>query len=140
MLDSYRELAMNIRCFFMLTPNHHKLIFILALVSVIASFASYPVAAKQVSFAGYNAAKASRWMATYYSDLMISKRVKSILKRELDAAVKTIVVDTHSGIVSLSGAAKNAAIFKRAVELAWSIKGVKQVVPSMQVPVSETKN
>lgn len=88
---------------------------------------------KQVSFAGYSAEKASRSVATYYSDVVISGKIKSTLKREMDVAVEGVKVDTYSGVVRLSGTTTDPAAMQRIVELAWSIKGVKKVVPDLVV-------
>lgn len=65
-------------------------------------------------------------------DNAITARVKEAIHRELSLKDEGIGVETHEGMVRLTGAVSSILIMKRAIEVARSVEGVKEVKDEMQ--------
>ncbi len=65
-------------------------------------------------------------------DNAITARVKEAIHGELSLKDEGIGVETHEGMVRLTGAVSSILIMKRAVEVARSVEGVKEVKDEMQ--------
>lgn len=68
-----------------------------------------------------------------FTDAAITASVKSKLAADADVSALSIDVDTTDGLVTLSGKVDSQEDVKRAVEIAGSVKGVKQVISTLQV-------
>jgi len=66
-------------------------------------------------------------------DATITTRVKTALLNDPDVGALRITVDTTGGVVTLSGAVKSPAEADRAVQIAHTVKGVKDVKSTLQV-------
>ena len=66
-------------------------------------------------------------------DATITAHVKTALLNDPQVGAMKIDVDTTSGIVTLSGAVKSQAEAARAIELARTATGVKEVKSTLQV-------
>jgi osmotically-inducible protein OsmY len=66
-------------------------------------------------------------------DATITTRVKTSLLNDPDVGGLRIDVDTFKGVVTLSGAVKNAAERDKAVALARKISGVQDVKSTLQI-------
>ena len=69
----------------------------------------------------------------YVDDSTITTKVKSELLAKKDVHSTSIHVDTVSGVVHLSGVVPSEAEKKRAVEIAYSVAGVKSVQDGLSV-------
>jgi osmotically-inducible protein OsmY len=66
-------------------------------------------------------------------DATITTRVKTSLLNDPDVGGLRIDVDTFKGVVTLSGAVKNAAERDKAVALARKVSGVQDVKSTLQI-------
>ena len=73
-------------------------------------------------------------------DATISTRVKTALLNDPDVGALRIDVNTAAGVVTLSGAVKSPAEADRAVQIAQTVKGVKQVKSALQVSKSSVSS
>lgn len=75
------------------------------------------------------------------NDATITTRVKTALLNDPEVGVLRIDVDTTSGVVTLSGAVPSSAQADRAVRIAKTVEGVKDVKSALKVmatgPASE---
>jgi hyperosmotically inducible protein len=67
------------------------------------------------------------------ADSVITARVKGDLVKERDLSASAIHVETNKGVVMLSGFVNSKAEADKAVELARTVKGVKQVESAIKV-------
>ena len=70
---------------------------------------------------------------TFVSDRVITAKVKAALVKNRDVSALAVKVDTHDGIVLLSGFVNNEQQALRAHEIAASIAGVKSVKSNLVV-------
>jgi hyperosmotically inducible protein len=68
-----------------------------------------------------------------FDDATISTRVKTALLNDPDIGALRIDVNTAQGVVTLSGQARSAAEAQKAVQLAHSVPGVKDVKSELKV-------
>jgi hyperosmotically inducible protein len=66
-------------------------------------------------------------------DATISTRVKTALLNEPDVAALRITVTSSGGVVTLSGAVKTAGEEQRAIAVARSIEGVRDVKSQLKI-------
>lgn len=69
-------------------------------------------------------------------DATITARVKTVLLNDPQVAATKIDVSTASGVVTLSGSVKSKADEARAVEVARTVTGVREVKSTLVVSVS----
>ncbi len=67
------------------------------------------------------------------TDATITTRVKTALLNDPDVGVMRIDVNTTAGVVTLSGDVRSKAEADRAVQLARSVQGVKDVKSELKV-------
>lgn len=77
--------------------------------------------------AGESVADSAERAGEYMSDTAISGRIKAEILRDPLLQVSQIEVTTTNGVVKLSGTVNSQASINRAVEIAHSIKNVKEV-------------
>ena len=71
------------------------------------------------------------------SDSMITAKVKAELAKDKEVLARNIKVDTdNSGVVKLSGTARNQAEADKAVQIAKGVKGVVTVQNNIQIASS----
>ena len=66
-------------------------------------------------------------------DASISARVKTVLLNDTQVAATKIDVVSNQGVVTLTGSVKSKADETRAIELARSVQGVRDVHSQLQV-------
>jgi osmotically-inducible protein OsmY len=66
-------------------------------------------------------------------DASISARVKTVLLNDTQVAATKIEVVSNQGVVTLTGSVKSKADEARAIELARSVQGVRDVRSQLQV-------
>lgn len=71
--------------------------------------------------------KSSDSTGTYFDDTVITSRVKALLIGDATVSGTAVSVETVRGTVQLSGFVKTAAERSKAVELARTVPGVKDV-------------
>jgi hyperosmotically inducible periplasmic protein len=69
-------------------------------------------------------------------DATISARVKTVLLNDPQVAATKIEVSTAGGVVTLSGSVKSKADEARAIQIARTVTGVRDVKSTLVVPVS----
>ncbi len=69
----------------------------------------------------------------YVNDAWITAKVKSLLLKDKDVKGTAVNVETHKGIVQLSGWVSDPAQIAEAEKLAHSIEGVKDVRNDLQI-------
>ena len=69
-------------------------------------------------------------------DATISARVKTVLLNDPQVAATKIEVSTAGGVVTLSGSVKSKADEARAIEVARTVTGVRDVKSTLVVPAS----
>lgn len=69
----------------------------------------------------------------FVTDAAITASIKTKLAASDDVSALSIDVDTTDGLVTLSGKVDSQEEVKRAVEIASQVKGVKQVISTLQV-------
>jgi hyperosmotically inducible periplasmic protein len=69
-------------------------------------------------------------------DATISARVKTVLLNDPQVAATKIEVSTAGGVVTLSGSVKSKADEARAIQVARTVTGVRDVKSTLVVPVS----
>ena len=67
------------------------------------------------------------------ADARITAEIKSKLAVESDLSVLKISVDTTGGVVTLAGTVSSHAAIQKAMKLALSVDGVRQVISTLQV-------
>ncbi len=76
---------------------------------------------------------AGRAVKEVSSDALISTRIKAKLAAADTLSALRIDVDTTDGLVTLSGKVQSGAEKERAVSIARSVEGVKQVISTLQI-------
>ncbi|MFN3568449.1 MAG: BON domain-containing protein [Caldimicrobium sp.] len=74
-----------------------------------------------------------RGIKSYFSDKEITMKVKAKFIADPEIKAFSIDVDTLNGVVTLTGIVEKEEQKRRAVELAKSVEGVKQVIVNIQV-------
>ena len=69
-------------------------------------------------------------------DVTITARVKTVLLNDRQVVATKIEVSTAAGIVTLSGSVKSKAEEARAIEVARTVTGVRDVKSALVVPAS----
>jgi hyperosmotically inducible protein len=69
-------------------------------------------------------------------DATITARVKTVLLNDRQVVATKIEVSTAAGIVTLSGSVKSKAEEARAIEVARTVTGVRDVKSTLVVPAS----
>lgn len=69
-------------------------------------------------------------------DATITTTVKAKLAGEKVSTLTKIDVDTNKGTVYLTGNVDSGAMKQRASEIAWQVKGVKDVVNNLRIQTS----
>jgi len=69
-------------------------------------------------------------------DATISARVKTVLLNDPQVAATKIEVSTAAGVVTLSGSVKSKADEARAIQVARTVTGVRDVKSTLVVPAS----
>ena len=69
-------------------------------------------------------------------DATISARVKTVLLNDPQVAATKIEVSTAGGVVTLSGSVKSKADEARAIQVARTVTGVRDVKSTLVVPAS----
>jgi hyperosmotically inducible protein len=69
-------------------------------------------------------------------DATITARVKTVLLNDRQVVATKIEVSTAAGIVTLSGSVKSKAEETRAIEVARTVTGVRDVKSTLVVPAS----
>lgn len=82
---------------------------------------------------GYYVAKDERPAGRIFKDAGITGSIKTKFIKDSRVDALDINVDTHAGVVTLNGHVENASIAKRAVALAYSVKGVEKVSSNLVV-------
>jgi len=67
------------------------------------------------------------------ADARITTEIKSKLAVESDLSALKISVDTTGGVVTLAGTVSSLAAIQKAMKLALSVDGVRQVISTLQV-------
>ena len=71
--------------------------------------------------------------SSYADDAMITAKVKAALIEDKEVQAVKIDVKTTQGVVVMSGTVPNAAVGKRALQLASSVQGVRDVKSELKV-------
>ena len=71
--------------------------------------------------------------SSYADDVMITTKVKAALIEDKEVQAVKIDVKTTQGVVVMSGTVPTAAVGKRALQLASSVQGVKDVKSELKV-------
>lgn len=71
--------------------------------------------------------------SAFADDAMITTKVKAALIEDKDVQSLKISVSTAKGVVLISGTVPSAAVAKRALKLAASVQGVKDVKSELKV-------
>jgi hyperosmotically inducible protein len=79
------------------------------------------------------AAACGKTVGDTLDDATITTRVKTALLNDPDVGALRIDVNTSGGVVTLSGAVKSPAEADKAVQIAHTVKGVRQVKSDLQV-------
>jgi hyperosmotically inducible protein len=90
-----------------------------------------PVAAAQPA-----AAEAAPGTATATTDTAITQAVKEKLLLQPETSSGTISVDTHDGVVTLTGTVKSAQEKEQVIQTARNIQGVQRVEDKLSISVS----
>lgn len=69
----------------------------------------------------------------YFDDSVVTTKVKAAIFNDSTLKATEINVETHKGVVQLTGFVKSEADIKKAVEVARSVKGVTSVKNDMVV-------
>ncbi|MFN2349777.1 MAG: BON domain-containing protein [Thioalkalivibrio sp.] len=69
----------------------------------------------------------------YVDDSVITTKVKAALAGDRDVSAMEVKVETHDGVVQLSGFVSTQAQINRAVEIARGVSGVKSVRNDMRL-------
>lgn len=69
----------------------------------------------------------------YFDDSVVTTKVKAAIFNDSTLKATEINVETHKGVVQLTGFVKSEADIKKAVEVARSVKGVASVKNDMVV-------
>jgi hyperosmotically inducible protein len=69
-------------------------------------------------------------------DATITARVKVVLLNDPQVAATKIEVSTEAGVVTLSGSVKSKADEARAIQVARTVTGVRDVKSTLVVPAS----
>lgn len=77
--------------------------------------------------------RAGEAVADVSADALISAKVKAKFAADNRVSALRIDVDTTDGLVTLSGRANSEEEINRALELARSVEGVKQVISTLQL-------
>ncbi|WP_045220656.1 BON domain-containing protein [Desulfonatronum thioautotrophicum] len=80
-----------------------------------------------VAFAGCASTSTRDSTGEYFDDAVITTKVKTLLAADDFLKSFQISVDTHDGIVQLSGHVNNQEAVHKAVEIARSVQGVRSV-------------
>jgi hypothetical protein len=73
-------------------------------------------------------------VADKIADATITATVDGKYLMDPDLSIRRIDVSTTDGVVTLNGTAPNAALIKRAIQLAMDTPGVNKVVSNLQIP------
>ena len=91
------------------------------------------LAAGGAAAGGYYVAKDKRSIGVMADDASITYSINAkFLKDDLVSPVD-INVDTYKGVVTLQGMVSNPAVARRAYDLAYSVKGVTQVISHLTI-------
>jgi len=80
-----------------------------------------------VAFAGCASTDTRDSTGEYFDDTVITTKVKGLLAADDFLRSFQISVDTHDGVVQLSGHVNNQEAVNKAVEIARSVQGVRSV-------------
>jgi osmotically-inducible protein OsmY len=100
-------------------------------MSMLKRFSGFFIAALLASALGCASERQST--AAFADDSWITTKVKSEIFNEPSLKVTQINVETHKGVVQLSGFVDSAASRDKAVEVARSVKGVTSVKNDMRL-------
>jgi hyperosmotically inducible periplasmic protein len=86
-----------------------------------------------VAAGGYYLGKDERSIGEISSDTTITSTINSHYISDDVVKARKINVDTHRGVVTLYGTVPNQDVANRAVSIARSVKGVKQVISKLTI-------
>lgn len=107
------------------------LLLVLGLVSALTGCAAAVVGGAAAG--GYYVGKDERTLGEISSDATITSTINTRYVQDDLVSAMDINVDTHRGVVTLYGQVKSQAVATRAVQIARSVKGVKQVNSKLSV-------
>lgn len=116
--------------------QNHKMLSRLFATAIVSLAAVSVQAADLGSSAATNAAtptKAPGATSAYADDAMITTMVKTALIEDKQVQSLKISVTTEQGVVKMSGIVPNVEVGKRALQLAASVQGVKDVKNDLKV-------
>lgn len=82
---------------------------------------------------GYYVGKDERTLGEITDDASITSSINASYVKDSQVSALDINVDTRRGVVTLYGSVDSQAVASRAVEIARSTKGVKQVISKLTV-------
>lgn len=85
------------------------------------------------TFVGCASTSKQEGTGEYVDDSVITTKVKAAIFNDSSLHANEINVETFKGVVQLSGFVRSRAEMSRAVEVARSVKGVKEVRDNMQL-------
>ena len=90
-------------------------------------------AAVLVSLAGCASTSTQEGTGAYFDDSVVTTKVKAAIFNEPTLKSAEINVETYKGAVQLSGFVSSSSAIAKAVEVAYSVKGVTSVKNDMRV-------
>lgn len=110
-----------------------RLPLILAVSALLTSSACAPLLVSGATTGGVAAAQ-ERTIGTAVDDATIHTKIwNSYLQSDTPNLYSNIAIEVHEGRVMLTGPIDNADSAARAVQLAWSVDGVKEVINEIQI-------
>lgn len=98
------------------------------------AFGAHALAAESTPQSGSKAASGSTAsVGEYVDDAVITSKIKTAVFQDSTLKATEINVETHQGIVQLTGFVKSRADINQAVRLARGVKGVKSIKNDMVV-------
>jgi hyperosmotically inducible periplasmic protein len=94
---------------------------------LVSSLAFVPIVA-----CGGSGAPAARPVSVTFDDATVTTRVKTALLNDPNVGARQIDVSSTNGVVTLSGVVKTEAEIARAIEIAKTIGGVKEVQSTLK--------
>jgi osmotically-inducible protein OsmY len=102
-------------------------------MTMLKRFSAFFIVALMVSALGCASTSKEGSTGAYIDDSWITTQVKTAIFKEPSLKVTQINVETHKGVVQLSGFVESSADMNKAVAIARSVKGVSAVKNDMRL-------